>query len=281
VDIAVGDVRIVAGDRTDTVVEVRPANSATKSDVAAAQQTRVEFDGGRLLIKGPKGWRRYTLRGGGDAIDVEIALPVGSHVRGEIGVGTLRCTGRLGECRFATGMGAIQLDQAGAVQLKTGVGDIIVDREVGTADVSTGSGAVHIGAIDGAAVVKNANGDTWIGTVAGDLRVHAARGKILVDRAQATVAAKTAYGDVRLGEVSRGAVVASTALGTLDVGIREGTAAWLDLHTQFGSVHNALDVTEQPQRTDDTVEVRARTACGDITIRRAQPLATHAAANRA
>lgn len=48
-ELGVGDIRIVAGERTDTVVEVRPSDAARTSDVTAAQQTRVEYAGGRLL----------------------------------------------------------------------------------------------------------------------------------------------------------------------------------------------------------------------------------------
>jgi len=269
VALGVGDIRIMASERTDTIVEVRPSDAAKKSDVTAAEHTRIEYAGGRLLIKPPKGWRQYTFRGGGESIDVQIDLPAGSQVRGEAGIAAFRCTGRLGECRFKTGIGEIQLDQTGPAQLKTGVGDITVDRAVGHTELTTGSGTVQVGSIDGVAVIKNSNGDSWIGEVAGDLRVNAANGKISVDQVHATVAAKTANGDVRLGEVARGAVLAQTGFGKLDVAIREGVAAWLDLNTQYGNVHNGLDAAERPGPGEDAVEVRARSSFGDITIRRA------------
>jgi hypothetical protein len=268
VELGVGDLRIVASDRTDTVVEVRPSDAAKKADVTAAEQTRVEYAGGRLLIKAPKGWRQLTWRGGGESIDVQVELPAGSHVRGETGVAALRCRGRLGECRYKTGIGDIQLDQAGSVQLKTGGGDITVDQAVGDAELTTGSGAVRIDSIDGTAVVKNSNGDTWIGEVTGDLRVNAANGKVSVDQAHATVAAKSANGDLRLGEVAHGVVLAQTGFGKVDIGILDGVAAWLDLSTRFGNVHNDLDAAERPEPGDDAVEVRARTSYGDITIHR-------------
>lgn len=267
VELGVGDLRIVASDRTDTIVEVRPSDAAKKSDVAAAQQTRVEYAGGRLLIKGPKGRRQFSFRPGGESIDVQIALPASSQVRGEAGAATLRCIGRLGECRLKTGVGEIRLDQAASVQINTGAGDITVDRAVGHAELTTGSGVVQVGGIDGTAVIKNSNGDTWIGEVSGDLRVNAANGKISVGQAHAAVAAKTANGDVRLGEVSRGAVLARTACGKLEVGIREGVAAWLDLHTHCGNVQNDLDAA-RPEPGEDAVEVRARSSFGDITVRR-------------
>ncbi|WP_322762655.1 DUF4097 family beta strand repeat-containing protein [Frankia sp. Cr2] len=277
VDLTVGDIRIVASDRTDTVVEVRPSDGAKKSDVAAAEQTRVEYANGMLLIKAPRGWRQHTFRGGGESIDVQIDLPAGSHVRGGAGVAALHCTGRLGECRYKTGIGDIHVDQAGPVELKTGSGDIGVGRAVGRTDVTTGSGAVRIDSIDGidgTAVIKNSNGDTWIGEVTSDLRVSAANGDIVVNRAHATVAAKTANGDVRIGEVARGAILTQTALGTVDIGILDGVAAWLDLNTSYGNVQNDLDAADRPEPGEDAVEVRARTSYGDITIHRSIASAT-------
>ena len=270
VELGVGNIRIVAGDRTDTIVEVRPSDEARKSDVTAAEQTRVEYAGGRLLIKGPKNWRQFSLRGGRESIDIRIDLPAGSHVRGSSGVAAFHSTGRLGEVHLTTGMGDIHVDQGGdPVELKTGYGDITVGTVGGHANVTTGSGAVRMSSIDGAAVVKNANGDTWIGEVTADLRVHAANGEIVVDKALSTVGAKTANGDVRLGEVAHGAVRAETAFGKVDVGISEGVTAWLDLNTRFGRVQNELDATERPDAGRDTVEVRAHSSFGDITVRRA------------
>ena len=268
VELDVGDLRIVASDRTDTMVEVRPTDAAKKADVAAAEQTRVEYAGGRLLIKAPRGWRQYTFRGGGESIDVQVELPAGSNLQGETGVAALRCSGRLGECRYKTGVGDIRLDQAGAVQLRTGVGDITVEGADGDAELTTGSGSLQIDRVGGAAVVKNSNGDTWIGEIAGDLRVNAGNGRISVERARETVAARSANGDVRLGEVAHGSVVAQTAFGKVEVGIRDGVAAWLDLNTRFGNVNNDLDAAGRPGQDEDAVEVRARTAFGDITVHR-------------
>jgi hypothetical protein len=268
VDLGVGDLRIVASDRTDTIVEVRPSDPAKKADMTAAEQTRVEYAGGRLLIKAPKNWRQYTFRGGGESVDVQVELPAGSQLQGETGVAALRCQGRLGECRYKTGVGDIQLDRAGAVQLRTGVGDITVERAGGDAELTTGSGSLRLDGIDGTAVVKNSNGDTWIGRVTGDLRVNAANGRISVDQASGAVAAKSANGDVRLGEVAHGAVLAQAAFGKVEIGIRDGVAAWLDLNTRFGTVRNDLDTADRPAAGEEAVEVRARTSFGDITIHR-------------
>lgn len=236
--------------------------------MSAAEQTRLEFANGRLLIKSPRGWRQWTPWGGGESIRVHIELPSGSSVRGEAGVSTLGCSGRIGDCRFRTGVGDIRLDEVGRAELKTGAGDITVNRVGGAAEVTTGSGAIEIASIGGTAVIRNGNGDTWIGEVGGDGRLNAGNGAISVDVAHATMAAKTANGHVRLGEVERGAVVAHSALGAIEVGVCSGVAAWLDLDTRFGNVQNDLEATERPGPGEDAVEVHARTSFGDITIHR-------------
>jgi hypothetical protein len=140
------------------------------------EQTRVEYNSGRLSIEAPKGWRKYSFGGGRESVDVEIALPTGSHVREEA-------------------------DGAGAVEVGTGAGDTSLERAFDGAEITTGSGAVHVGSIVGAGVIKNSNGDIWVGDVTGGLRVNAANGKISVGQAHARVAAKTANGDVYLGQV--------------------------------------------------------------------------------
>lgn len=253
-EIVVGDIQIAASDRADTVVEVHPSDPANKNDVSAAEQIRVEFADGRLLVRAPKsGWRQWTPLGrGSGSIDVQIELPLGSSVfgGGMASVAGLRCTGRIGDCRYRTGLGEIRIDQAGSVELKTGARD------------------VRITSVDGTAVVRNSHGDTWIGEVGGDVHVKAANGSISIDLAHAGVTAKTANGDIHLGEVERGTVVAQSARGSLDVGVRDGVAAWLDVKTSFGRVRNDLEAAERPAPREDAVEIHARTSFGDITIHR-------------
>jgi len=269
IDLGVGDISIEATERTDTVVEVLPSDPANPGDVSAAEQTRVDLSGDRLVIRGPRGWRSWMPRGGRESIDVRISLPAGSAIQGDAGVASVRCTGGLGEFRFKTSAGDLDVEAAGSVEIRTGAGDVSVGHAAGDLDASTGSGVIRIDSVEGSAVVKSSNRETWIGHVAGDLRVNAANGSISVDQAGAAVALKTANGDIRLGEAAPGAVEARTAFGKIDVGIRAGVAARLDLDTGFGRVNNELADSERPDPGEETVEVRARTSYGDISIRRA------------
>ena len=266
VEIGVGDIRIVASEREDTVVEVRPSDSSRSEDVKAAEQSRVELGSGRLLVKTAKNWKRPFSDSG--SIDVSIELPADSQLIVDSGVATVRATGTLGDTRVSTA-GGIHLERTGALRARAGFGQIEVEQVDGDADIASGSGSARIGAIDGTATIKNSNGDTSVGSVARDLRIKNANGNIAVDRADSTVVAKTANGDVRLGAVSSGTVVAETARGELEIGIAAGTAAYLDLHTNFGRVDSELERSEAPQSRGETVEVRARTGFGDIWVRRA------------
>lgn len=267
IDLSIGAVLLTASERTDTVVEIRPSAPGNEADADAVAQTRVEYADGALLVRAPKP-RVFGLFGTVGSIEIVIALPAGSRLSADAASATVRAAGPLGECRINSSAGGVSLDRTGRLDLSTGSGPVTVGRAVGTARISTGSGQVRVEEIDGAATVKNSNGDIWVGTVTGDLQVRVANGNIAVDHAGAGVTAATANGDVVLGTVSRGAVSARTGFGHVEIGIRPGTAAWLDLHTQFGVVHNRLDTVDGPPATGDTVDVKARTSYGDIVIRR-------------
>jgi DUF4097 and DUF4098 domain-containing protein YvlB len=251
IDIAAGSVRINVSDRPDTAVEVRPSDESDDADIEAAEQTQVAYSEGKLFVKAPKRKARWWFFRWDASIDVTVDLPAGSRVHVQAASADVHCEGRLGESK-----------------VNTASGDITVARSSGHTDVTTVHGEIWIREIDGSAVVKNTHGSVTLGEVTGNLRLNTAHGDISVGRALAGVAAKTAYGSVRIGEVVRGSVVLETAGGDLEVGVREGTAAWLDVTTQYGSVRNSLGASDGPEPSDEIVKVRAHTSYGDIVIRR-------------
>ncbi|MEV1047954.1 DUF4097 family beta strand repeat-containing protein [Streptomyces sp. NPDC049916] len=283
IELDCGTARITAGRRTDTVVELLPGDASDDNDVRAVQQTRVTCSGGRLTVKTP---RKRTLFGKPGTVEVSIELPSGSDVRGSSGLGGFFCEGRLGEVVLKTALGDLQVHEAAEADLQTDHGDIRLLRCTGAAEV-VGSGRVEVDAVGGAATVKNGNGATGIGEVGGELKVSAANGDISVAVARAGIDAKAANGRIeigvahagvaavssngriRVGDVARGRIDLRTSVGDLEVGIRKGSAAWLDLEPKFGTVRNGLGPAGGPEASDETVEVYARTGAGDIVVRRA------------
>ncbi|GAB2830347.1 DUF4097 family beta strand repeat-containing protein [Actinoallomurus bryophytorum] len=266
IEITAGRVEIKASDRADTVVEVRPRDETREADVHAAEQTQVEYSNGQLSVRAPKNKLR-SLLGRYPSIELTIELPSDSRVDAK-GWADYRSEGRIGESSFDTAAGSIRLEETGGLKLRTAAGNVSVGRSSGHIDVSTSSGKIWIGEVDGGAVVKTANGDIIVGEVTDDVRLNTANGDISVHRALAAVSAKTAYGSVRIGEVVRGTIVLETSFGELELGVREGTAAWLDVNSKHGSIRSDLQASDNPAASDDTVEVRARTGYGDIVIRR-------------
>jgi DUF4097 and DUF4098 domain-containing protein YvlB len=266
IDLAAADVRIIATDRQDTVVEVRPSNSAHEPDVTVAEQTKVDYTAAGLLIKGPK-QRSIGLRKIG-SVDVTVELPAGSQIEADDSIGALRLTGQLGKCRVKMGAGDVELDHVGPLDLHTGAGAVTVEHVAGHAEITNGSGRLRVSQIDGSAVIKNSNGETWVGDITGDLRVNAANGAISVGHAGADVTASSANGEIRVDDLTRGSAALKTGFGEIHFGIHEGTAARLDAYTRFGSVRNSLEAADSPEPSDEVLEVHARTSFGDIVIRR-------------
>ncbi|MEV0076284.1 hypothetical protein AB0H58_07720 [Nocardia neocaledoniensis] len=195
IDVLSAGVTVIASDRADAVVQVAPADPGKKADVRAAEQTVVDFADGVLTVVTPKSWRTSTPFGGNPSIEVSIAVPTGSRLTGTAGVGQVLGMGELGAC-----------------DLSVSLGDIVIERPLGS------------------------------------------------------VTAKTAKGDIRIGEAARGELRLEAAAGELEVGIRPGSSVRLETTTALGTVRNLMDAVAAAP-TDDVVRVIARTSSGDITIR--------------
>ncbi|MFI5527321.1 DUF4097 family beta strand repeat-containing protein [Kitasatospora sp. NPDC051853] len=262
-----GSIRLSAGDRTDTVVEVLPRNPKKDSDRRAVEQAEVTFVNGVLTVKTPK--FRNTLRKPG-TVDITVELPTGSAVDVTGAWAQVLGEGRLGEVRVKTSTGDTRLDTTGPLRLTASHGSITVERVDGTAEITTSTGSLRVGSVSGPAVLKNSHGTTSVELAGGDLRVSGANGDIDVRRAEGSVTATTAHGTIRVGEVVRGTAQLETNYGAIEVGIRQGTAAWLDVNSGAGQVRNMLTSSEAPAETEETVKVHARTRYGNIDVLRAR-----------
>jgi hypothetical protein len=246
-----GAIRLVAGDRSDTVVEVRPRDETRGADVWAAEHTRVDFRDGKLFISGP---RRGVPRLRGGAIDVEVALPSHSRLHASLASADLRAEGEFGDCKLASASGRVEVDAVtGKIRAANASGSFIVHRAEGKVSANTASGTLRIGELDG------------------ELKFQAASGSLTVETLRGTVKSRTASGSVRIVAAVRGGVAASTSSGELAIGVVEGTAARLDVFTRSGVVTNTLQPTDGPEQGDETFVVQARSSSGNVEIHRATP----------
>lgn len=262
-----GSVQFTAGEGPSTVVDVRPRDPERDQDVRTAGQTGVTYAGGVLAVRTPKS----GLLGRTGTVDVTVELPVGSRIEVTGAWVQVLGEGRLGEVRVKTSSGDVRLDTTGPLKLTASHGSITVDRAEGAAEITTSSGSLRVGFVEGPAVLKNSHGTTTVGVALGDLRVSGANGDIDITRSEGSVTATTAHGTLRVAEVARGNVQLETSYGAIEVGVREGTAAWLDVSSGSGQVRNTLTSSKAPEESEDNVRIRARTRFGNIDIRRARP----------
>ncbi|MFF4365150.1 DUF4097 family beta strand repeat-containing protein [Streptomyces sp. NPDC001594] len=204
-DIPAGRVQLIAADRSDATVEVRPANPAKSRDVRAAEQITVDFREGVLRIAAAPAKNR--LLGSSGAVEVTVQLPAGSHVEAKAAAADLRGVGRLGAVVFEGAQAQVKLDEATSARLTVQAGDVVLGRLNGPAEISTQKGDITVAeAAKGAVTLTTQHGDITIGTARGVSatldagtgygRIHNALNNTDGSAAALTLRATTAYGDI-------------------------------------------------------------------------------------
>ena len=250
IDVSGGSLRVRASDRSDTVVTVRGSNERKAADVQAAEQTRVEYADGRLVVASPRR-PRLLFMGNMPSIDIELLVPEYSSLEAALTAGDVDCEGRLGDVRIDNRYGDIRIDRAAKLHARTSAGDISVARVDEDGEAGTSYGEIRVREATGALVLDSSCGD------------------ITVEHALASVGASTKYGQVSVHQASGGSLDLATSYGTVEAGIREGTPAWLDLEASSGKVRNLLTPSDAPRESEEPLRIRARTSYGDIVVRRA------------
>jgi hypothetical protein len=161
-----GRVQLIAADRADTTVEVRPADPAKPRDVKVAEQTTVAYADGVLRISTPK--PKSQLVGPSGSVEVTVQLPAGSHVEARSASSELRGVGRLGDVVFEGVYHRIKIDEAASARLSAVDGDVEVGRLGGPAEISTTRGDIRIAeAVRGTVVLSTQSGDISVDAAAG------------------------------------------------------------------------------------------------------------------
>jgi hypothetical protein len=265
VHLPVGSLTVIATDRADAVVTVLPTNPDRPLDRRGAEETKVDFTGQRLTVKGPR--PRFSIIGPSESVDVTVELPADSRLTSD-NYGMVRTTGRLGATRIKAS--GVELEATGDLWVRALHGNVEVDTIDGTAEITADHGQIKIGTVAGDAVLKASHGSLAIGESGGDVEAKLSYGDVEIVRALASVAAKTAFGSVKVSEVSAGSITLDSGFGQVTVGVRAGIPAWLDLASKNGRVRNELDGDRAPEAASQTVTVRVRTEFGDINVKRAK-----------
>ena len=264
--LSAGGIEVIASDRDDTVVTVSPRSATKPVDRRGAEETRIDFDGRRVTVTGPR--PRFNFIGPNESVDVKVELPEGSRLTVEISAGGVRTAGRLGATRVKGSSGFIDLDTTGDLWLRAGHGNATVDTADGDVEITADHGQIRIGTVTGDATLRASHGSILITESGGDVAAKLSYGDLEIARALASVEAKSAYGGIQLHEVSNGSIAVESGYGQVTIGLEPGVAAWLDLSTKAGRVRNELAADRAPAASESTVSVRARTQYGDIDIRR-------------
>jgi hypothetical protein len=256
-------VRIAASDRSDTTVLVEPINRANKTDVKVAEHTKVDFAGGELSIETTKAGDRNG------SVAITIELPAGSNLVLHTAWSDVHADGPLGDCELHMASGQVRLDHVAALRAQLAAGAVAIEHIGGTATIEGGTASVRIGEAEGVVRYEGATGKIWIGNALADIDLNGASGSFDVDRAEGSVIAKAADCPIRIGRMTRGQAELLNASGGIEIGISEGTAAWVDAKSTKGSVRSSLPAQDSPDTFDNRVKIYARTRRDDIVIHRA------------
>jgi hypothetical protein len=200
-DVPAGRVSLIASDRSDTAVEVLPADAGKSRDVKAAERIQVAFDGGTLRIEA--GEPKNRLVGHPGAVEVTVQLPAGSGVEAKGSDTEIRGVGRLGAVNVTSDQGTVKLDESEDTRVAVLAGDVLIGRLTGAAEISTSKGDIRI--------AEAHRGKVALRTEMGAVEIAAARG------VSATLDAGTGSG--RIDNALRNA---------------EGAGAGLNIHATTG-----------------------------------------------
>jgi DUF4097 and DUF4098 domain-containing protein YvlB len=249
-DVSYGDIIVRASARSTASVDVAPARAGRKADEEAAAGTTARFADGRLEVSTPK-QRVLGVLGRLGSVVVTVDLPAGSDLEASLAYGDILTSGPLGRVVARTRAGAVRVEEAASVDLKSSAGDVEAARVVVDGTLAASAGSVRVDDLTGSVHIKCGTGEVSLGRVAGSARVTCP------------------YGSIRVREGVSGSIDLTSTYSDLIVGIAEGTAARLDVSTNYGRIRNELTRSDTPPQASERLEVTARSNYGSVTIRRA------------
>lgn len=271
VRLGAGEVRLETAEGGETTVTLEPLRDNDASR-AAVENARIELrqrGGGHEVVVDVRDRGRGIFRNA--EVLVAVTCPEGTSVESKTGSADVEGRGRFGSIEIESGSGDVEFGElSGDARVDAASGDVAIGNVGGNARINTASGDVQLRTVAGDAKINSASGDVILREVTGELSVNSASGDVIVREASGSVRVSTASGDQEVGKVSTGKVELKSASGDLKVGIAEGSTLWVDARSRSGEVRSELPVSELPPEGEGpTVELRANTMSGDVTVARA------------
>ena len=205
-DIPVGSIRLIAADRADAEVEVRPTDPAKSRDVKAAQLIQISNDDSVLRVEAEPAKHRVLGTDSG-SVAVTVRLPLGSRVEAKAAVADFHSVGPLGDVTYEGAVGSVQLEEIASARLIMQDGGITVGRLGGSAELSTQRGDITVAeAARGTITVRTQSGQITVGAAGGvsatldastpNGRIHNSLQNSVGAKAEISIHATTANGDI-------------------------------------------------------------------------------------
>jgi DUF4097 and DUF4098 domain-containing protein YvlB len=241
-----GTADLVAEDRPNAQVEL-----TAKEGSDATDRFTVALEGDTLVVHAPEApWNLFRT----PKVHVLVRVPLDSALAVKSAAADVRASGRWSTAQADVASADVHVDEiTGDAYLKAASGDLTVNRVGGSLRISSSSGALRVG------------------DVTRDVKAETASGEIVIGRVGGSLQGRTASGDIQVGMLSQGETRLSAASGDVSVGVAAGTGVWLDLNTASGSTTSDLTMggTRPEGAGEATLELRVRTASGDIDVHRA------------
>jgi DUF4097 and DUF4098 domain-containing protein YvlB len=156
------------------------------------------------------------------------------------------------------------------IDAHTASGDVEGRGTFGEVSINSASGDVRLERVLGRFDANTASGDVKVEFVSDAVRVNSASGDVELEEIESDAKIRTASGDIEIGSALKGKIDINSASGDVTVGIRRGSSVYIDASSMSGDMVSEMDVSDAPPVSDGpSVDFRARTMSGDVTVRRA------------
>jgi DUF4097 and DUF4098 domain-containing protein YvlB len=264
VEITSGELRVEATDTATTTVLLEPMRDSSGAR-RLIEEIEVNQQGDEISVIFPK--FRGGLFGSKAEVRATVTVPIDSAARIRSGSADVLGTGQFGEIDVQAGSGDVSFEETASAKIQTGTGDVDLKSINGVLEAKAGSGDVTCGSVTGAARISTGSGDIFVTKAEGEVNIKAGSGDVVITEAAESVDAMTGSGDVLVKRLVHGRLKAKTGSGDVQVGVPDGTAAFLDVMSISGSVRSDLEATDSPDG-GPTTEVAVMTASGDIVLKR-------------